>query len=200
MTTSYEFIKNHLTSPDESVLINSMKTLAGKEFFAYEDIHRLPEGNYEIINGERREITPTGFEHGDLEARLGELLRRHLGDKGHIGVGEVGILINKDPLRLRAADVVYISKKKAPERPKGILEIPPDLIIEIISESNTAWEMTEKVKDFLSLGIERIILIDPLTQTVSLYQKGKREAIFFDFEEEVTLIEDVTLRIKEILP
>jgi len=177
-----------------------MKALAGKEFFTYEDIHRLPEGNYEIIDGERREMTPTGFEHGDLEAKLGELLRRYLRDKGYIGVGEVGILINKNPLRLRAADVVYISKKKTPERPRGMLEIPPDLIIEIISESNTASEMTEKVKDFLTFGVERIILVDPLTQTVSLYQKGKREAILFDFEEEVTLIEGVKVRMKEILP
>lgn len=176
-----------------------MKTLTGKELFTYEDIHRLPEGNYEIIDGERREMTPTGFEHGDLEVRLGELLRKHLRDKGYIAVGEVGILVNKNPLRLRAADVVYISKKKAPERPKGMLEIPPDLIIEIISESNTAWEMTEKVKDFLTLGVDKIILIDPFTQTVSLYQKGKREAILFDFEEEVTLIEGVTLKIKDML-
>ena len=176
-----------------------MKTLASKHIFTYDDIHRLPEGNYEIINGERCGMTPTGFEHGDFEGRLSELLRRHLKDKGYVAVGEIGILINKTPLKIRAADVVYISKEKTPEMPKGILEIPPDLIIEIISESNTAWEMTDKVKDYLSIGVERIILIDPLTQTVTLHQKGKREASFFDFEEEVTLFEGITLRIKEIL-
>lgn len=176
-----------------------MKTLAGKYIFTYDDIHHLPEGNYEIINGERCDMTPTGFEHGSFEGKFYELLTRHLKDKGYVAVGGIGILINKTPLKIRAADVVYISREKTQERPKGILEIPPDLIIEIISESNTAWEITDKVKDYLAIGVERIILIDPMTQTVSRYQKGKKEASFFDFEEELTLIEGVTLRIKEIL-
>jgi Uma2 family endonuclease len=176
-----------------------MKTLAEKQIFTYDDITRLPEGNYEIIDGERHDMTPTGFEHGKFEWQLAELLDRHLKDKGNISVGEVGVLISKNPLRIRAADVVYISKEKAPQSPKGILEIPPDLIIEIISESNTAWEITDKVKDYLSIGVERIILIDPLTQTVSLYQKGKKEALLYNFDEDVTLIEGVTIKIKELL-
>ena len=176
-----------------------MKALAGKESFTYKDIHRLPEGNYEIINGERLEMTPSGFEHGNFEGMFYQLLTRQLKDKGYAAVGEIGILINKKPLRIRAADVVYISKKKASEMPKGILEIPPDLIIEIISESNTASEMADKVKDYLSIGVERIILVDPITETVSLYKKGKREAILFDFEEELTLIEGVSVRMKELL-
>ena len=176
-----------------------MKTLAEKQVFTYDDITSLPEGNYEIIDGERHDMTPTGFEHGDLEAGLGELLRKHLKDKGYVAVGEIGVLIKRKPFRLRAADVVYISKEKSPERPKGILEIPPDLIIEIISESNTAWEITDKVKDYLSIGVERIILIDPLTQTVSLYQKGKKEAIIYNFEEEVALLEGLSIKMKELL-
>lgn len=176
-----------------------MKTLTDKQFFTYEDINRLPEGNYEIIDGERRDMTPTGFEHGDIEARLGEFLRKQLKDKGYAAVGEIGILIAKKPLRLRAADVVYISKEKSPQRPKGILESPPDLIIEIISESNAAWEIMDKVKDYLSIGVERIILIDPLTQTVSLYQKGKKEAMLYTFDDEFILIENIPLKIKKLL-
>src|SRR3989337_1423098 len=95
-----------------------------------------------IRDGERYEMAPTSFEHGDIEIKLGEFLRRHIKEKGYVAVGEVGVLISKKPFTIRAADVVYISKEKSPERPKGILEIPPDLIIEIISETNTAWEIT----------------------------------------------------------
>src|SRR3989304_1291832 len=146
-----------------------MKTLAKKQIFTYDDIECLPEGNYEIIDGERYDMTPTSFEHGDIEGKFYALLTKHLKDKGYVAVGEVGVLISRKPLKIRAADVVYISKEKSTERPTGILEIPPDLIIEIISETNTAWEITDKVKDYLSIGVEKIILVDPLTQTVSLY-------------------------------
>src|SRR4030066_915722 len=177
-----------------------MKTLAKKQIFTYDDIECLPEGNYEIMDGERYDMTPTSFEHGDIEIRLGEFLRRHFKDKGYVAGGEVGVLISKKPLKIRAADVVYISREKSPERPSGILEIPPDLIIEIISESNTAWEITDKVKDYLLIGVERIILIEPKTKTASIYQKGKKESILYDYEDEITILEGLTLRLKDLFP
>ena len=176
-----------------------MKTLAEKQIFTYDDIECLPEGNYEIIDGERYDMTPTSFEHGDLEGKFYKLLTKHLEAKGHIAVGEVGVLISKKPLKIRAADVVYISKGKSPERPTGILKIPPDLIIEIISETNTAWEITDKVKDYLLIGVERIILIEPKTRTASMYQKGKKEAILYDYEDEIAILEGLTLQLKDLL-
>jgi len=130
-----------------------MTTVTETRCYAYRDIGLLPDGRYEIIDGERRERAPTGFEHGRLEGRFFEILSRHLRDKGYVAVGEVGILISKQPLRIRAADVVYLSKEKSPQQPKGILEIAPDLVIEIISESNTSWEMNDKVKDYLAIGV-----------------------------------------------
>jgi len=176
-----------------------MKTLAEKQMFTYDDIGCLPEGNYEIRDGEMYDMAPTSFEHGDIEIKLGEFLRRHIKDKGYVAVGEVGVLISKKPLKIRAADVVYISKEKSPERPKGILEIPPDLIIEIISETNTAWEITDKVKDYLLIGVEKILLIEPKTKTASVYQKGKKEAILYDDEDEITILQWLTMRLKELL-
>ncbi len=175
-----------------------MTTAADKTYYAYGDIGRLPDGSYEIIDGERRDMTPTGFEHGRLESRLSETLSRHLKDKGYIAVGEVGILISKQPLRIRAADVVYLSKEKCPEPPKGILEIAPELVIELISESNASWEMNDKVKDYLSIGVEKIFLVDPQTMTASLYQKGKREALLFNFEEDIPLLEGLSIKLKDL--
>lgn len=176
-----------------------MTTATDKIIYTYTDLSRLPDGNYEIIDGERRDMTPTGFEHGRLESKLSELLSRHFKDAGYVGVGEVGILINKQPLRLRAADVVYISKKKSPAPPKGILEIAPDLVIEIISESNTSWEMNDKVKDYLAVGVEKILLVDPQTSTASLYQKGRREALLYNFEDDLPLFEDLTVKLKDLV-
>ncbi len=172
-------------------------TIIEKETFRYEDISSLPEGNYEIVNGERRDMTPTGFEHGDFESIFSGLLRKHLSGRGYVAVGEVGIVIKKRPLTLRAADVVYISKEKSPERPKGMLEIPPDLVIEIVSESNTQSELTEKVKDYLSIGIGRIVLVDPQSETLSIYQKGKREVLFYEFDEEFELIEGLKIKMND---
>ena len=47
-----------------------MKTLAEKQIFTYDDIGCLPEGNYEIKDGERYDMAPTSFEHGDIEGKF----------------------------------------------------------------------------------------------------------------------------------
>ncbi|GAB4415821.1 MAG: Uma2 family endonuclease [Thermodesulfovibrionales bacterium] len=174
-------------------------TLAEKKVYTYEDINSLPEGNYEIIDGERKDTAPTMFEHGEFESAFSELLRRHLKDKGYVAVGEVGIVIKKSPFRLRAADVVYISKERSPEKPKGMLEIPPDLIVEIISEDNTANYINDKIKDYLSIGARRIVLIDPFTETITVYQHGRKEAGFYSFDDEFEMIEGIKIRLKEVL-
>ncbi|MFN3533594.1 MAG: hypothetical protein ACK41Q_13995 [Candidatus Brocadia sp.] len=66
--------------------------------FTYEDITSLPEGNYEIIDGEMVSVTPVGFRHGKLECMLSEVLMKHLGSKGYVAVGEIGIAITKKPM------------------------------------------------------------------------------------------------------
>lgn len=176
-----------------------MTTQLEKKIYTYEDIKSLPEGNYEIIDGEKRDMTPTKFYHGDLEGTLYEFIKRHLKDKGYVAVGEIGIVITKSPFRLRAADVVYISKEKSPEKPKGMLEIPPDLIIEILSEDNIAKEINDKVKDYLSIGVGRVVLVDPFTETVTVFQHGKKEAGYYSFADEFELTDGLVVKLKEII-
>lgn len=176
-----------------------MTTLANLKTFTYVDIDSLPDGNYEIIDGERINMVPTGFEHGYLESIFAELLRNHFKNKGYVAVGEVGILIKKEPLRVRAADVVFVSKDRSPDKPKGILKLAPDLIVEIVSESNTLWEINDKIKDYLALGVDRIVIVDPQTETLALYQQGKRESMLYGFDEEFELIETLKIKLKDLL-
>lgn len=98
-----------------------MKFLLEKKVYTYDDINSLPEGGYEIIDGEMVAVTPAGFRHGKFECMLSEVLRKHLGSKGYVAVGEIGIIITKKPFRLRAADVVYLSKETSPQEPVGML-------------------------------------------------------------------------------
>lgn len=58
--------------------------------------------------------------------------------------------------------------------------------------------MNDKIKDYLSIGVEKIFLVDPQTLTASLYQKGKKEALLFNFEEDIPLIDGLTIKLKEL--
>ncbi len=170
-----------------------------KEKISYRELEKLPEGNYEVIDGEVVELAPTGFEHGEYELGIGSFLRKALKDRGYVAVGEVGVLISKEPLRIRSADVVYISKERAGGRPTGILEVPPELVIEIISPSNTYTEVEEKVMDYLRAGVERVLLIDPKLKQSTLFKKGRREAEIYSFEEELELLPGLRVKLSEVL-
>lgn len=83
-----------------------------------------------IIKGKMVEMTPIGFRHGRFEVLFAELSMRHLKGRGYVATGEFGIIINKSPLTIRAANVVYVGKDKMPFKPKGMLEMSPDLLVE----------------------------------------------------------------------
>ncbi|WPM31916.1 Uma2 family endonuclease [Hydrogenobacter sp. T-2] len=174
-----------------------MKTV--EKLYTYQDLveGKLPEGLYEIVNGEVVEMAPTSFDHGWYELDLGAYIRGKLRIKGYTAVGEVGILIRKKPLTIRAVDVVYISKEKVKEKPKGILQVPPDLVIEILSPSNTYTEMEEKVQELLDFGVERVLLVDPRLRKAFLHKKGIVEV--YSFDEEFELLPELKIKLSEVL-
>ncbi len=175
-----------------------MKSLLEKKVFTYNDVNLLPDGNYEIIDEEMVPMTPAGFRHGNLEGVFYEILRKHLGAEGYVAVGEVGIVIRKKPFRLRAADVVYISKKTSPQKPVGMLEIPPDLVVEIISKDETAGKIDEKVQDYLSFGVKRVVCINPFTETVAVHCHGRSDIGYYGFDEKFELIDNVFVKLREL--
>ena len=59
--------------------------------------------------------------------------------------------------------------------------------------------MLEKVQDFLSVGTDRVILIDPRTKTVSMYQKEKNFVLFYGFNEEFEIIEGLKVKVEDII-
>ena len=65
----------------EETKIMAHSVLLDKKYLTYDDIHNLPAGNYEIIDGERTNMSPTGFEHGQIELALGTLLKNLLNEK-----------------------------------------------------------------------------------------------------------------------
>jgi len=174
-----------------------MKTI--ERLYTYQDLieGKLPEGLYEIVNGEVVEMAPAGGWHGGYEASLVYYLKQKNKKKAHILCGEVGVLIKKEPLTIRGLDVAYISKEKLKELPEGLIETPPDLVIEILSPSNTYTEIEEKVQELLDFGVERILLVDPRIRKAFLHKKGIVKV--YSFDEEFELLPELNIKLSEVL-
>lgn len=60
------------------------------------------------------------------------------------------------------------------EDPDGaFVEVIPDLVVEVISPSNTPSEMTIKLGDYAASGVKLVWYIDPDRQEVTVYSRGK---------------------------
>ena len=144
------------------------RLVTGAELLAMGDI-----GPCELIDGEIVRMSPAGEIHGYLEARLTFFLYRFNQDAqtGWILGGEVGIYIRRNPDRIRGADLAFWSKERLPDGPAtGFSEVPPDLVVEILSPYDRWAEMRQKIHDYLSIGVGTLWIVDPDEETVFVYR------------------------------
>ncbi len=75
------------------------------------------------------------------------------------------------PTQLRGPDVSYVRADRIPPGgvPDAFWPIPPDLAVEIVSPSETANEVREKVRDFLAADTPLVWVVYPRTKEVVVH-------------------------------
>jgi len=132
---------------------------------------QLPETELqrELVRGEVIETMPPGGRHGIIAAeivfRLRDWIRQGAG--GYVGV-ESGFILARNPDTVRAPDVFYVRADRLPKGgvPEAFWDMAPDLAIEIVSPSESADEVREKVRDYLAAGTPLVWVIYPRSQEV----------------------------------
>ncbi len=67
-------------------------------------------------------------------------------------------------------DVGFVSKDRLPRTLEAIPTLAPDLAVEVLSESNTAAEMAQKLAEYFQSGTRLAWIVDPPTRTVAVYR------------------------------
>ena len=146
----------------------------------------IPELNYpyEIIDGEMVSCpTPTPA-HQIIGANIFTPLNQHVKAKelGVVLFAPVDIILQRDPLRTRQPDVLFIHKDKLPgtslDDLEGLqlLEITPDMVIEVLSPSDTKKVLTGKLTDYQRIGIKECWLVSRETRSVEVLRLSARKS------------------------
>lgn len=141
-----------------------------------DELLRLPpDGHrYELVEGELKVRTPASPRHGRIAMRLGSLIEQHARQHnlGVVYAAETGFQLREDPDTVRAADAAFVAKGRVPPEgePEGYWAIAPDLVVEVVSPSDSASAVQSKVADWLRAGCRLVWVIYPDTQTVTEYR------------------------------
>jgi Uma2 family endonuclease len=170
-----------------------------------EDLWRMPDDghDYELVKGELIEMVPPGGQHGDIARRLAGKLG-DLTDAHRLGrvLVETGFWLARQPDTVRGPDISFITAERIPPGglPVGFFPGAPDLAVEIVSPSDTASAIQAKVQDYLTYGTRLVWVVDPKTQTVTVYRPDGSAHVLGtnDTLSGEDLVPGFTLRITEL--
>jgi Uma2 family endonuclease len=148
--------------------MSTITQLTAEEFAVSVDAPR----HSELVGGRVLELTPPGYEHGSIQVAIGSLLRAwaRRTDFGGV-VSEVGFILSRDPDTVRAPDVAFVRRERLPSpRPRGYIEGPPDLAVEIRSPSDRQRRLSEAVADYLDAGTPMVWVVDPGRRSVTVHR------------------------------
>ena len=104
---------------------------------------------------------------------LGPVISQYVRSRrlGRVIGSDSGVWLARDPDTVREPDIAYISAERLPldVRITGYLEVVPELVVEIISPSDTQREVNDKTRMWLSYGVSIVWEIYPADRAVMLH-------------------------------
>lgn len=118
-----------------------------------------------------------GFESDEIASEIIITIGIHVRANrlGRVSGGGTGLRIFPGrPRRMPRADVVFISNARLSRSPRGLLEVPPDLLVEVVSPGDKAGDIQSKAIEYLDGGVEIVWVVFPDTRRIHVYRRGQR--------------------------
>ena len=160
--------------------------VATTHLLTVDEFRNLPEDSahvyHELRHGEPVPVTRPKFKHFRIQKQLEKLLEARAGDRGVVAMEFAFRPLPEHELWV--ADVAYVSQ----ERWETIdcednLAGAPELVIEVLSPSNTAAEIYDKEKLCLENGAKEFWVVDPDRRQVKVSTPDGRTLTYVSSQE-----------------
>lgn len=143
-----------------------------KEFLA------MPESDitYELVEGEAiPKMSPKRF-HSRVTGALYTLLNQWCPQRGEVNPEWAIALKRQGEDWVPVPDLTYVSYQRLPVE---VMEdeacpVPPELVIEIISQGQRFGQLVQKATDYLEAGVSRVWVIDPQARSITVFYPDAR--------------------------
>jgi Uma2 family endonuclease len=143
--------------------------------FTPDDLLRMEDAvNYELVDGKLVE-RHMGMQSSRIGMRVGLLIGKYLElhPEGLVYGADAGYqCFTNAPNTVRKPDVSVVRAGRFPDNrePEGHCRIAPDLAVEVVSPNDLAYEVEEKVAEYLEAGIPLVWIVNPPTRTVRIHR------------------------------
>lgn len=150
------------------------RLISADEFWTLAHSPEFQDQRLELVEGEIAIMSPAGGSHGGIALRWGarilEFVEQH--DLGYVTAAETGFILQRSASGkdiVRAPDAAFIAKARLPDGlPDGFVPLAPDLVIEVVSPTDTAEDIQAKIADYLNYGVRLIWFGYPRSKTVTV--------------------------------
>lgn len=155
-----------------SIAENIPAAQARQKTLTYEDYVSLTppdSGNYELHNGKIIYMASPTPEHQDVVTELSARMRIFASGKklGKVFSAPLDVVFN--PIDTFQPDILFIAKENLSIIRDKKVEGAPDLVVEILSESNMPKEMSYKKYIYESSGVREYWVINLAKSSITLY-------------------------------
>lgn len=157
-------------------MLATTEPLTAEDFLARPD-----DGPVDLVRGEPRTMTRGSWAHAKVAGRVFLLLSAHvepraLGECFGDNAGFRLTIPGDDSETVRSPDAAFIRAERVPRDgiPFGWVPFAPDLAVEVLSPSDRATELQEKLDDYLAAGTAAVWVIDPARRAVEVHTADDR--------------------------
>jgi len=151
---------------------------AATRLYTAREVEQLRE-RCELYRGELQMMTPAGADHGRVIGNITISLGSHLKARrsGHVFGAETGFLLERNPDTVRAPDVaVILGDRPASDGSTSFATVTPDLVVEVLSPSDSWGEVEAKTEWWLARGVCQVWLVDPRARLVEVVTAAGRRS------------------------
>jgi Uma2 family endonuclease len=133
-----------------------------------------PDYRMELVDGSIVVMSPSGYESEEVGTEFARILGNWVRPRklGRVVGSSAGFrLPNSD---LRAPDVSFVRADRLKHSTEDYAELVPDLVVEVKSKTDSLEKLRTKIQEFISLGSQVGILINPKTRTLEVYRAAEK--------------------------
>ena len=141
-----------------------------KKKYTYDDYLKTPDDKrYELIEGELY-MTPSPItNHQRISGRIEFELRKFVAENDCGEVFDAPYDVYFDDKNVVQPDILFISKDRLNIIGDKNLQVAPDLVIEILSESNAYRDLIQKKKLYARHGVQEYWIVVPGEKTIDIH-------------------------------